>query len=222
MGGRRIGRLRAVRLRPTASHVSRSAPAGACGAAGPYPVVRKPSYHAAAVPRDPAVTVLYRWRAAAARLWSRLPLWARYTLVWWFNAHFVIGAVAVVRDDAGRVLVARHTYRRRRPWGLPGGWVRRGEDPAETVVREVLEESGLRIRAIRPMTVQREAPHHLTVVYAARPDGGVFRPSDEVTEIRYIVPGEWPEGLREDHRTLILASVGHPSFTEGPPVAGRP
>ncbi len=200
----------------------RSAAAGACGAAGVYPVVRRPSDHAATAPCGRAATVLYRWRSAAARLWSRLPLWARYTLVWWLNAHFVIGAVAVVRDDAGRVLVARHTYRRRRPWGLPGGWVRRGEDPADTVVREVLEESGLRIRAIRPMTVQREAPHHLTVVYAARPDGGAFRPSDEVAEVRYIVPGEWPEGLREDHRSLILASVGHPSFAEGPAAASRP
>jgi ADP-ribose pyrophosphatase YjhB (NUDIX family) len=149
-------------------------------------------------------------------VWSRLPTWVRYALVWRLNAHFVIGAVAIVRDQQGRVLIARHTYRRRRPWGLPGGWVQRGEDPAETVVREVLEETGLRIHALGPLTVQREAPHHLTVVYAARPEGGVFRPSDEVAEVRYITPGEWPDGLREDHRALILAAVGHPTFDRTP------
>jgi len=143
--------------------------------------------------------------------------------VWRLNAHFVIGSVAVARDDRGRVLIARHTYRRRRPWGLPGGWVRRGEDPADTVVREVLEESGLHIRTLNPITVQREAPHHLTVVYAARLEGGTFRPSDEVAEVQCILPGEWPDGLREDHRALILASVGHPAFTErsDPPSPSR-
>ncbi|HLJ59525.1 MAG TPA: NUDIX hydrolase [bacterium] len=156
------------------------------------------------------------WRQLGARLWSRLPAWARNALVWRLNAHFVIGAVAVVRDDRGHVLIARHTYRRKRPWGLPGGWIQRGEDPAHTVVREVFEETGLRIRTVGPLTVQREGPHHLTVVYAARIEGGTFRPSDEVVEVRYILPGEWPEGLREDHRALILASIGHPAFDERP------
>jgi 8-oxo-dGTP diphosphatase len=157
------------------------------------------------------------WRQLGARLWSRLPAWTRHALVWRLNAHFVIGAVAVVRDDRGQVLIARHTYRRRRPWGLPGGWIQRGEDPAQTVVREVFEETGLRIRTVGPLTVQREAPHHLTVVYAARLEGGTFRPSDEVVEVRYVLPGEWPDGLREDHRALILASIGHPAFDERPP-----
>jgi 8-oxo-dGTP diphosphatase len=59
-----------------------------------------------------------------------------------------IGAYGVVRDDAGRVLLARGSDRSAFPgiWSLPGGGVEQGEDPAVAVVREVYEETGLTVR----------------------------------------------------------------------------
>jgi len=143
------------------------------------------------------------WKRHGATIWRWLPGWMQRKLAWRLNAHFIIGAVAIVRDGDGRVLLARHTYRRRVPWALPGGWVRRGEDPAETIVREILEETGLRVDVIGPLAVQQEGPAHLTVIYAARAAGGVFRPSAEVSDARFVSPGDWPAGLREDHRALI-------------------
>ena len=141
------------------------------------------------------------------RLWRWLPGWVRRLLLWCLNAHFIVGTVAVVWDAEGRILLARHTYRRHAPWALPGGWVRRGEDPAETVAREILEETGLRVEVLAPVAVQKESPVHLTVIYAARLTAGTFRPSAEVSEARFVEPGAWPVGLRAEHRTL-LESVG--------------
>ncbi len=51
-------------------------------------------------------------------------------------------AVAVWHD--GKVLKVRHSYRR--GWSLPGGAVRRGEDPRFAACREVREEVGLNIQ----------------------------------------------------------------------------
>ena len=53
---------------------------------------------------------------------------------------------AIVHDAGGRLLVIR----RGRPpgagrWSLPGGRVEPGESDAEAVVRELLEETGLRV-----------------------------------------------------------------------------
>lgn len=57
----------------------------------------------------------------------------------------VFAAMAVVTDAAGRYAV---TYSpRRREWGIPGGWREPGESVVECVVREVREETGLRLDA---------------------------------------------------------------------------
>ncbi|HEY1565313.1 MAG TPA: NUDIX hydrolase [Gaiellaceae bacterium] len=54
-------------------------------------------------------------------------------------------AGAFVLDDAGRVLLIKENYDRRR-WGFPGGAVERGETPEQAVVREVREETGVEVR----------------------------------------------------------------------------
>ena len=60
------------------------------------------------------------------------------------------GAGGVVFDAEGRLLLVR---RGREPlrgmWSVPGGHVEPGEEPHETVVREVFEETGLRVRVAR-------------------------------------------------------------------------
>lgn len=137
------------------------------------------------------------------RVWRALPLWAQRVILWLSNTHFVVGTAVLVRDGEARILLAKHTYRRGAPWGLPGGWVRRGENPAEAVVREVREETALDIAVTHLLAVQSEASAHLTVIYEARLIGGTFRPSAEVSEVRFIDRAAMVEGLRNDHRALI-------------------
>ncbi|HLW49227.1 MAG TPA: NUDIX hydrolase [bacterium] len=148
-------------------------------------------------------------RQIAVRVWRWLPGWPRAALTWWLNAHFIVGTVAIIEGGDGRVLLARHTYRRHAPWALPGGWVRRGEDPSDTIVREIAEEIGLTVEVLGPLAVQRETPRHLTIVYRARITGGTPRSSDEVSEARFVAPGTWPVSLRDDHRVLIKQFTGY-------------
>jgi 8-oxo-dGTP diphosphatase len=51
------------------------------------------------------------------------------------------GVSAVVRNDAGQVLLARRSDNGRR--SLPAGVVDPGEQPADAVLREILEETGI-------------------------------------------------------------------------------
>jgi 8-oxo-dGTP diphosphatase len=54
---------------------------------------------------------------------------------------------AVVRDDAGRLLLIRRGHEPSRGlWSLPGGRVEPGETLEAAVVREVREETGLEVR----------------------------------------------------------------------------
>ncbi|MEU5950370.1 NUDIX domain-containing protein [Micromonospora sp. NPDC047465] len=52
-------------------------------------------------------------------------------------------ACAVVVDDSGRVLLGRRVDTGR--WSLPAGAIDPGEQPADAVVREVYEETGVNI-----------------------------------------------------------------------------
>jgi 8-oxo-dGTP pyrophosphatase MutT (NUDIX family) len=54
------------------------------------------------------------------------------------------GVAAVVRDESGRVLLQRRTDNNQ--WSLPAGAIDLGETPARAVVREVWEETSLKVR----------------------------------------------------------------------------
>jgi 8-oxo-dGTP diphosphatase len=59
---------------------------------------------------------------------------------------------AVVHDAGGRLLLIRRGHDPHRGcWSLPGGRVEAGESFEQAVEREVLEETGLTVRATRPV-----------------------------------------------------------------------
>jgi 8-oxo-dGTP pyrophosphatase MutT (NUDIX family) len=60
---------------------------------------------------------------------------------------FMIGSMAAIRDDAGRVLVMRRADNGE--WDFPGGAMELGETLASALVREVSEETGLIVEPVR-------------------------------------------------------------------------
>lgn len=54
---------------------------------------------------------------------------------------------ALIRDDM--ILMVRHVEPTRSYWTLPGGGLEAGETPAEAAVREMREETGLTVKAVR-------------------------------------------------------------------------
>ena len=49
------------------------------------------------------------------------------------------------------ILMVRHVEKARSYWTLPGGGLEAGEMPAEAAVREIYEETGVRVRAVRQL-----------------------------------------------------------------------
>ena len=101
----------------------------------------------------------------------------------------------VVRDDRGRILLARHSNRG--TWVTPGGAVEPLEIPADAAVREVWEETGLVVELTGIIGVyggpefvveyrNGDETSYLMVVFEARRMGGELKADgDEVLEVGY-------------------------------------
>jgi len=70
------------------------------------------------------------------------------TLWWRLTRPCTIGVRGIVLNEAGELLLVRHSYGGRR-WFLPGGGHHGGESPSETLVREMREETGLEVTITR-------------------------------------------------------------------------
>jgi 8-oxo-dGTP pyrophosphatase MutT (NUDIX family) len=108
------------------------------------------------------------------------------------------GAHALVEDEHGRVLLARHTYTYRQGWLLPGGGAGRGEAASDAVIRELREEVGL--TAYRSCELfglyTRKSVLATNVIALFRVRDAIlsFKPNLEVREIVFADPAAPPPG----------------------------
>jgi 8-oxo-dGTP pyrophosphatase MutT (NUDIX family) len=109
--------------------------------------------------------------------------------------------------DGDRVLFVRHTYGNRRIWELPGGGLRRGEEPAAAARREMHEELGLEARELRELgTIEVSGDHKRTRLTCFELDAGEgpLRLSRvELAEARWAAPSAPPQPLGHDAATLL-------------------
>jgi ADP-ribose pyrophosphatase YjhB (NUDIX family) len=113
-------------------------------------------------------------------------------------------AAALIRDEAGRVLLMRRCDTGR--WVLPGGAVELGERVDTALVREVEEEVGLEVVPVELVAVisgpelQMAFPNGdriqaVTAFFTCRVAGGTPEPDGvEAAEVRFFGRGELPRG----------------------------
>ncbi|MFH8716671.1 NUDIX domain-containing protein [Streptomyces zaomyceticus] len=116
------------------------------------------------------------------------------------KANSVVPSVtAVVRDDSGRLLVIHKTDNDL--WALPGGGHDIGERIADTAVREVEEETGIRVVVDGIVGLYTDPEHVLayddgevrqqfSICFRAHPVGGSLRTSSESKEVRWMAPAD--------------------------------
>ncbi len=111
-----------------------------------------------------------------------------------------VGASAAIFDESHqKILLTRRTDNGR--WCLPGGAMDAGESAEECCVREVWEETGLRVKVTRfiglyssPDRVTTYADGNrwqvIALSFEAEVIGGELALSDETTEVGYYSPAE--------------------------------
>ena len=156
--------------------------------------------------RDRLTTVLLR-------VYRQLPVWWRRRIVRTLSPSFTVGAMVFVERDDGALLLVQHTYRER--WGVPGGLLEKGEDPREAAVREVFEETGLRVALVgEPAVVVDADPQRVDVLFRARladpsRSEGIAS-SPEIRSVRWFAADAVPELQHETAQAMVaLARSAH-------------
>jgi 8-oxo-dGTP diphosphatase len=125
------------------------------------------------------------------------------------------GVSGVVHNDAGQVLLARRSDNGR--WSLPAGLIDPGEQPADAVLREIHEETGVHAEIIRiggvathPVVYPNgDTCEYLNVWFRCRAVGGDARVNDdESTQVGWFAADELPD--LDDWATLRLTTAHHP------------
>jgi 8-oxo-dGTP diphosphatase len=111
-----------------------------------------------------------------------------------------LGAAAVILDEAGHVLMVRHTYGRLN-WEIPGGHAEPYESILDTVVREVREETGLHVRVLHTTGTYYEPAndmHHFVFRCEALDLGQEPRPSSsEIGACAFWPPDSLPRPISD-------------------------
>ena len=113
------------------------------------------------------------------------------------------GVAAIIRDEAGRVLLQKRSDDG--TWSLPAGAIDPGETPAEAVVRETYEETGLHVvpekvagvfggERFRHTYPNGDKLEIVSIVFLCKVTGGTLGGLDgETLELRYVLPEDLPE-----------------------------
>lgn len=128
----------------------------------------------------------------------------------------VPSVVAFVQNDAGQVLMVQRSDNGR--WALPGGGHEVGESIRDTVVREVWEETGIKVDVDDLSGIYTDPGHVMSyddgeirqqfgICFRARPTGGELRTSSEATAVRWVDPADLPD--LDVHPTMRLR-IDHP------------
>jgi ADP-ribose pyrophosphatase YjhB (NUDIX family) len=106
----------------------------------------------------------------------------------------VVGSSAIVVDRGNRILLQRRSDSGN--WALPGGTMDIGETLADSIIREVGEETGFKIKIDRIVGIYSDPGHvfayddgeirqEFNICFAGTITGGSLRVSSESTDVKF-------------------------------------
>lgn len=141
-------------------------------------------------------------------LWRHAPKSVRRWGVRLVEPRFMVTAGAVVQDERGRILLLNHVFRAGSGWGIPGGFIEKGEQPEEALRRELHEEIGLELERAEIAFVRTlKKPTQIEIIFRCRARGQTGQKSMEIKSAEWFTLDELPSKLSQDQRQLIRRAL---------------
>ena len=121
------------------------------------------------------------------------------------------GVSIVLHDGDGRVLLVRHSYGPDQ-WALPGGGVKRGEEPRAAAKREIAEELALELTGPELIATLEEpvsGTRHTAYLFTAEAAGEPQVDEREIAAARWFDPQALPDETGELARRHVALWQRH-------------
>lgn len=138
----------------------------------------------------------------AGFLWEKTPYFVRARAVRLTQTKFTVSVAAVVTNQKNEILLLDHVLRPFTSWGVPGGFVNRGEQPERAVRRELREEIGLELKNLRIARV-RTIGRHVEILFRAEADGKPVVKSREINDLGWFVAAHLPDRMSRAQQALV-------------------
>lgn len=125
------------------------------------------------------------------------------------------GGLVIRQSKPDRIEIAIVHRPIREDWSYPKGKVEPKETLTECALREVLEETGLRCRIVSFVGTteyrDRKDRRKIAAYWVMTPEGGRFRSSEEVDEMRWVELGQAARLLTYDRDRELLVTLQEPA-----------
>ncbi len=120
---------------------------------------------------------------------------------------FRIGVYALIFNGESILLAHRRDIDW---WNLPGGGMEAGETVDEAIIREVREETGLKVRVEQLVGVySKPQKQEVVLTFRCAVIGGTLCETEESRECRYFLPSALPANTLPKHRQRIEDALLH-------------
>lgn len=137
-------------------------------------------------------------------IWRHLPVVVRRNAGGMTQSRFTVTVGGVLVDEADRILLLDHVFRARAGWGIPGGFLMKGENPEDALRRELREEVAIEISNVKLIfTRTLGRPKQVEIYFRAGVIGDPKPSSFEIKRAQWFALDQLPPDLSNDQRRLI-------------------
>ena len=121
------------------------------------------------------------------------------------NPKLTVDGVIIKEEEI--LLIKRIKNPFKNKWALPGGYVEYNEKVEDAAIREIFEETGLKVEIEKLFGVYSEPNrdprgHTVSIVYIMNIIGGVLKSGDDASDAKFFETNKLPE-LAFDHWKII-------------------
>lgn len=135
-------------------------------------------------------------------IWKLLPSRFRLLIIRATQKKFTASVGVIVTNPDGKVLLLEHLLRPASGWGIPGGFIDAGEQPAAAARRELHEETGIELENLRMLRV-RTVGRHIEILFRADSRDRAKVKSREIKSLGWFGPAEMPPEMSAVQKSIV-------------------